>query len=953
MPPKGESRNRPSTSSSSSSSVEPLLNKILPASVQGLMSKFKCNNDSENKPALDSNPILQYFELGPEIASAGHTLVWTVHQGFRKSDRREVSIFIFDKRIADKLHKPKRKETILDSLRYSIQLLERWRHPKFLTIVHTLEESNSSLAFAAEPIIASLHNILTYKEYTPVLEADQQPIPPFPLSVTPGAPPPAPLTPSMRPKHANSYAFEAVEVAYGLIQVIDALHFMHYTAKQVHRNVCPQVILVTKRGTWKLFGLEFVEEVGRDPLDPISVPPWSLKVARIGQPHLDYMAPEMQTNAQCTILSDIYSFGLLACTLYNHGHSIIQANNNPILYIRQIENLDHHVKPLLRRMPVSLKEAVQRTLNREAHSRPTTQLLPLIQYFKDPSTFVKIDPDCPDKPDLVGALQHLDTIPYKDKDAKNFYFRETLTKALAYIPKRLRWMTVWPYLVGELKAQDVSPAAFLPLIWFINDTPREQFEVVILPVIRASFRSFVNDPRRLPNSYLVLENLQYVIQKCSDDEVNIDILPLLYKAMEDPSYQLQLSSLIALQTATNYMLERAITFRVIPKVKQMLESNPADVKIINLSLGVYENTTKKLDRNHVNDIVIPALLTIKLADPEIVFRTFKLLKDLVNEPRFAISTNTMATKLIPTLSPVSLNGALNLEQFSAVMELLYQMLDFIDQQQRIMITRPPPPSPLPERRRLRHQMSTDNVAPPFNIPNLRVEKRKTSSAEDMARKNSMCFAWIFGSNNPSESSDRNYLRVSNVFTNRRLSDNTLITPKIRVAPSCASSPGGTPGGSNSALPTRRHSSIGPQERRSSAVNLSPPTAAHHHRGRVGGSGSSLSVPSTSHLARSMIGGSMPNTSSSVPYLLTTSMQSIKSRRASAGVSGSQESQGILQQISSGVVRHLPTTPTRMSRSSNSQWSTIQGATAAGYNALRQTASTAVRKCPSLNISLAN
>lgn len=26
--------------------------------------------------------------------------------------------------------------------------------------------------------------------------------------------------------------------------------------------------------------------------------------------------------------------------------------------------------------------------------------------------------------------------------------------------------------------------------------------------------------------------------------------------------------------------------------------------------------------------------------------------------------------------------------------------------------------------------------PPFNIPNLRVEQRKTSSAEDMARKNS-------------------------------------------------------------------------------------------------------------------------------------------------------------------------------------------------------------------------
>lgn len=44
----------------------------------------------------------------------------------------------------------------------------------------------------------------------------------------------------------------------------------------------------------------------------------------------------------------------------------------------------------------------------------------------------------------------------------------------------------------------------------------------------------------------------------------------------------------------------------------------------------------------------------------------------------------------------------------------------------------------PERHRtLRHQFSTDNMnAPPFNIPNLRIDQRKTSSAEDMARKNS-------------------------------------------------------------------------------------------------------------------------------------------------------------------------------------------------------------------------
>lgn len=84
----------------------------------------------------------------------------------------------------------------------------------------------------------------------------------------------------------------------------------------------------------------------------------------------------------------------------------------------------------------------------------------------------------------------------------------------------------------------------------------------------------------------------------------------------------------------------------------------------------------------------------------------------------------------------------------------------------------------------------------------------------------MLGGWWFGGS-PS-SPDSNFLRVANAFPNRRLSDNTLMTPKIRIAPSCASSPGGTPGGG---LPIRRHSSIGPQERRGSAMNLSPPTVS--------------------------------------------------------------------------------------------------------------------------------
>lgn len=72
-------------------------------------------------------------------------------------------------------------------------------------------------------------------------------------------------------------------------------------------------------------------------------------------------------------------------------------------------------------------------------------------------------------------------------------------------------------------------------------------------------------------------------------------------------------------------------------------------------------------------------------------------------------------------------------------QIIHNLLEHIDRHQRNRLKLDNLSIPSPERHRsLRHQFSTDNMnaIPPFNIPNLRIDQRKTSSAEDMARKNS-------------------------------------------------------------------------------------------------------------------------------------------------------------------------------------------------------------------------
>jgi len=55
-----------------------------------------------------------------------------------------------------------------------------------------------------------------------------------------------------------------MEIRYGILQVAEALFYLHTTERLLHLNVCPQNVIVTKRGTWKLTGLCFTQSIGAD-----------------------------------------------------------------------------------------------------------------------------------------------------------------------------------------------------------------------------------------------------------------------------------------------------------------------------------------------------------------------------------------------------------------------------------------------------------------------------------------------------------------------------------------------------------------------------------------------------------------------------------------------------------------------------------------------------------------
>lgn len=48
-------------------------------------------------------------------------------------------------------------------------------------------------------------------------------------------------------------------------------------------------------------------------------------------------APEVQLYSNCSVLSDMFSLGLVMAAIFNQGHALIQANNSASTYLKQLE----------------------------------------------------------------------------------------------------------------------------------------------------------------------------------------------------------------------------------------------------------------------------------------------------------------------------------------------------------------------------------------------------------------------------------------------------------------------------------------------------------------------------------------------------------------------------------------------------------------------------------------
>lgn len=582
--------------------------------------------------AVMGNPVTREFEVGKHIASAGPGLVWKVYHGIKKSTKQEVAVLVFDKKLADRFQKFE-KDQIIDSLKRGVQQLTRLRHPRLLTVQHPLEESRDCLAFCTEPIFASLANILGSWDNLPS---------PVPVEI-------------------KDYKLYDTETKYGLLQVSEGLSFLHSSVKMVHGNLTPENIVVNKTGTWKIVGFDFcIPSSNPSDQEPkYTCKEWDPNAPPYCLPNPNYLAPEYILSVSCDTASDMYSLGCIFYALFYDGKPIFEVNKQDIFksFSRQLDQLSRLGLKELQKIPEEVREHVKMLLNVTPTVRPDADQMTKIPFFDD-----------------VGAmtLQYFDTLFQRDNLQKSQFFKG-LPKVIPKLPKRVVVQRILPALTAEFVNPDMVPFVLPNVLLIAEECTKEEYVSLILPELIPVFK--LQEPVQI--LLIFLQKMDLLLTKTPSDGIKNNVLPMVFRALEAPSIQIQELCLNIIPTFANLIDYPSMKNSVIPRIKNAcLQTSSLAVRVN--SLVCLGKILEYLDKWYVMDEILPFLQQIPSREPAVLMGILGIYKCCFTHKKLGITKDHLAGKVLPHLIPMCLDNSLNLNQFNAFMAVIKDMINKLE-----------------------------------------------------------------------------------------------------------------------------------------------------------------------------------------------------------------------------------------------------------------------------------
>ncbi|KAL4224685.1 SCY1-like protein 2 [Mactra antiquata] len=580
--------------------------------------------------ALPGNPMSKDFDVYDLIATAGPGLLWKVYNGTKKTTKQDAAIFVFEKKILEKYSR-RDKEIIIETLKRGASQLTRLRHPKILSVIQPLEESRESLAFATEPVFASLANLLGKHDNIPEHTV----------------------------KQLKDHSLYDVEIKYGILQVTEGVKFLHNDVKLLHNNIWPGSIIVNKSGAWKLAGFEFCVP-NQNPADQTPFFPyksWDPDVPPCVQQHLDYLAPEYTISESCSLASDMFSLGVLMYALFNKGKPLYECKEQISSFRKNAEELRKWRGQLLGTIPKDLQDIVKLMLNTEPTVRPDPDQLTKISFFED-----------------VGSmtLQYMDSLFQQDNLQKSKFFKG-LPKIISKFPKRVNIQRILPALLKECVNPDMIPFVLPNILQIAEQSSDKEYVTYILPDLIPIFK--ITTPVQI--LLIFMQNMSILLKKTPSDAIKNHVLPMIHRGLETNNSQIQELCLSIIPTFADLVDYSSLKNSIIPRIKKLCLATTIITVRVNCLMCIGK-LLETMDKWFVLDEVLPMLPHIPSREPAVLMSILGIYKVALTHDKLGITKDVLATKVIPFLVTISIEHTLNLSQFSAYMKLIRDMLDKVE-----------------------------------------------------------------------------------------------------------------------------------------------------------------------------------------------------------------------------------------------------------------------------------
>uniref|UniRef100_A0A8D2AJP0 SCY1-like protein 2 n=1 Tax=Sciurus vulgaris TaxID=55149 RepID=A0A8D2AJP0_SCIVU len=167
--------------------------------------------------------------------------------------------------------------------------------------------------------------------------------------------------------------------------------------------------------------------------------------------------------------------------------------------------------------------------------------------------------------------------------------------------------------------------------------------------------------------------MDLLLTKTPPDEKKNSVLPMVYRALEAPSIQIQELCLNIIPTFANLMDYPSMKNALIPRIKNAcLQTSSLAVRVN--SLVCLGKILEYLDKWFVLDDILPFLQQIPSKEPAVLMGTLGIYKCTFTHKKLGITKEQLAGKVLPHLIPLSIENNLNLNQFNSFISVIKEML---------------------------------------------------------------------------------------------------------------------------------------------------------------------------------------------------------------------------------------------------------------------------------------